>query len=177
MEDETNSGEVEKDPIVADDVNSEKTADDTATKTDEELNPYKKAMAKLAVENRQKTGALKEEREKSKELEDRLAKLEGTKEKEDVEEEDEEEVKPKKRKIQGAREIVQEEMRKQRFDDKLLSASADKDERELIRHHYNNSIVKSGDVETDLSNAIALANKHLVDQAKKLILNARITKL
>lgn len=169
MEDEkVVSEENEKDLNVKEDEKTTQVEDTTKKTEEEELNPYKKEMAKLAVENRQKTGALKEEREKSKELEDRLASLEKAKEeKEVVDEEEEEEVKPKKRKIQGAREIVQEEMRKQRFEDKLSLISNNKDEQQLIRHHYNNSIVKSGDVEQDLSNAVALANKHLVDQAKK----------
>lgn len=149
-------------PVVENDEKTEVVEDTTKKTEEEELNPYKKEMAKLAVENRQKTGALKEEREKSKDLEDRLAALEKAK----TEVVEEEEEKPRKRK-EDPREIVLEEMRKQRFEDKLVQFSSDKDEQTLIRHHYNNSIVRSGDVEVDLSNAIALANKHLVDQAKR----------
>lgn len=146
-------------PVVEND-EKETVVEDTTQKT-EETNPYKEQMAKLAIENRQKAGALKSERERNKELEEELAAL---KSKEEAEEE--EKPKPKK-KAEDPREIVQEEMRKQRFEDKLAQVSNSQDEQRLIRHHYENSIVRSGDVEVDLSNAIALANKHLVDQAKK----------
>ncbi len=53
------------------------------------------------------------------------------------------------------------------FSQKIKEASQDPDEQALIKHHYETSIVKTGNVETDLARAVAIANAHLIDQAKQ----------
>ena len=166
MLDEAVLGVDEKEPqtAVVEDDNSTETVEDTTEKT-EELNPYKKQMADLAIENRQKAGALKEERKKAKELEERLAKSEESK----AEEAEETEEKPKRKYLspEEADALMDEKMRKARLEDKLSQITKDADEQKLIRFHLEHSIKRSGDVDNDLSMAIAIANKHLVEQAKK----------
>jgi len=161
MEEEikTGSEEAEKDLAgnsTTENVEAEKTAET------EELNPYKKQMADLAVENRQKAGALRDERKKSKELEEELANIKADKEakKDNLTE-------PKYLSAEEADKLMEDKLRKQRLEDKLSSITSNDDERKLIRHHLEHSIVRSGDLEQDLSMAVAIANKHLVDQAKQ----------
>jgi ribonucleotide reductase alpha subunit len=48
------------------------------------------------------------------------------------------------------------------LDRKLNALTADPAERELIKTHYNNSIVKSGNLDEDLQYALAIANRKTV---------------
>ena len=157
-----------QDPVLEQDekeLTDEAVVEKPAEVVEEELNPYKEQMAQLAVENRQKTGALKEAKEKvktaeekAKELEERLKALE----------ENKEEVKPKSKYLspEEADKLMTDKIKQQRLEDLIVKSTSNLDEQKLVRYHLDNSIVKTGDVEQDLSMAIAIANKHLVDQAK-----------
>lgn len=147
--------------IESDDVNTDE-AKVEGNEASAEVNPYKEQMAKLAVENRQKAGALKEAKSKAKELEDRLAALEAAKE------DDKEEVKPTRKYLspEEAEKLMEDKMKAQRLEDLILQSTSNVDEQNLVRYHLNNSIVKTGDIQKDLTMAIAIANSHLVNQAK-----------
>ncbi len=144
-------------------VETEKTEEITTTTKEEvvEENPYKKQMAELAIENRQKAGALKEAKTKTKELEERLKALEESKT-------DDEEIKPTRKYIspEEADKLMEEKIKAQKLEDLILQSTSNVDEQNLVRYHLNNSIVKTGDINKDLTMAIAIANSHLVSQAK-----------
>lgn len=48
------------------------------------------------------------------------------------------------------------------FDRKVEAVTTDAAERDLIRHHYQNSIVRTGNVDDDLAMAVAIANRKTV---------------
>lgn len=54
------------------------------------------------------------------------------------------------------------EQQQEIFNNKLQTLTADEAERKVIAHHYNNSIVKTGDLEKDLRAAVALADADVV---------------
>lgn len=126
---------------------------------------YKQELAKLQAEKdkaeedklkaeeiaEQKSGAIKEEREKRKAAE---AAAKALAESSQV---SEEELDKKLEAKLNARDFTQ----------RLKSVSQDPDEQNLIKHHYETSIVKTGNVETDLARAVAIANTHLIDQARQ----------
>ena len=73
-------------------------------------------------------------------------------------------------------EIVEEKIDKSYVDKKneeiLVGLSLDKNvndeaEKKLIKYHYNNSIIKTGDIAKDLKNARAIANEHIIESIKK----------
>lgn len=155
--------------------NVEKGLNEDGSEKSEE-NPYKQQLEglekdkvqlekdkiQLETENRQKGGALKEEREKNKGYDEKLEeinkKIDGLKDDKKIE-----------------KEPLSEDDIDKRFDDKFakkevkdgLKEIDNEDERKLTEHHYENSIVKSGDVEKDLKNARALANQHLIEKARE----------
>ena len=149
-------------PIVAEDekpageVDTEKPAD--VIDTTAEVSPYKAELEKMEAINRQKEGALKEERRLRKEAE---AKLKETTEStlDDG---------PKEKYLTQAQvdAALDKRMAREKFETKLESISNNVDEQKLVRYHYENSIVKTGDVATDLEMAVAIANRHLVNQVK-----------
>lgn len=127
----------------------------------EEKSPYEVELEKLKAEKaksdaiaRQKDGALKEERRLRKEAE---AKIKGdTEEKEN----------PKYLTPEEAKQLLKEQLAERDFSQMLTQISADPAEQALIKEHYENSIVKTGNVAEDLKKATAIANQHLVEQAK-----------
>lgn len=148
-------------PIVAEDekpageVDTEKPATEVVV---EEVSPYKAELEKMEAINRQKEGALKEERRLRKEAE---AKLKETTEStlDDG---------PKEKYLTQAQvdAALDKRMAQQKFEAKLENLSNDPDEQKLVKFHYENSIVKTGDVATDLRMAVAIANQHLVERVK-----------
>lgn len=63
---------------------------------------------------------------------------------------------------------IEEKLNVRDFNLKIKEISSDPDEQALIKLHYETSIVKTGNVETDLARAVAIANSHLLDQAKQM---------
>lgn len=61
----------------------------------------------------------------------------------------------------------EEKQRAKDFQAKVNAISSDQSERDVIMHHYNNSIVKSGDVEVDLKRAIAMADADSVWEQRR----------
>lgn len=137
--------------------NADDQQDDQGKQKDED-NPFKQELEKLKEINRQKTGALEQERQKRKDAENKLkeTKHDGL----TAEEAD----KIIESKLEAK---IEARLAKRDFDNLLKQTSDDKHERELIGYHYDNSIVKTGDVEADLKKAIALANSHLIQKAKE----------
>lgn len=130
----------------------EKTTEEDEKK---EENPYEKEIKRLEDEKRQKEGALKEERRLRKEAEKALAEKEGKAE-------DKKYVTPEE-----LEKALDEKLKRSKFEDLVEKATSDPNEQKLIRHHYENSIRRTGNLETDLTMAIAIANQHVVQQAKK----------
>ena len=163
---------MENNTVVTDDekpveeVATSETTTETTEKTTTEIasedakSVYEKELEKLETEKRQKEGALKEERRLRKEAE--AAK----KAAEDKLAEQAQGDKPLTTKELDKR--LSEELTKRDFDQSVRGYTADPKEQELIKHHYDNSIRKTGDVATDLKMAVAIANQHLVDQAKRV---------
>lgn len=154
-----------------------KTGDDTdegddIDKNKEEENPYKQQLEdiekekenvedekeQLDTELRQNKGALKEEREKRKEAEEKL------KDYKDNNEEDEEEDTFSEYDIDKK---IDAKITKERVINGIDKMSNNDDEKKLIKYHYENSIVKSGDTVKDLKNAQTLANQHLIEKVKE----------
>lgn len=52
-------------------------------------------------------------------------------------------------------------------DQKISALTSDAGEQAKIREAYNNSIVKSGNIEADLKNALAIANLQIIEDYKK----------
>lgn len=100
---------------------------------------------------RQKNGALAEEKEKTKAAEAAAKALVETAKISD------EEINKK----------LDERFASEKFNRLVEESSADPDEQALIKHHYNTSIVKTGNVEADLKMALAIANAHLVGTARQ----------
>jgi hypothetical protein len=152
-------------PVIAPDENGagevtpEITPTPVATATTQEEDKYKKELDRLTAMNLQKEGALKEERRLRREAQ---AKLDAKA----VEPLDDE---PKVKYLTQVEmdAALDKRMAKQKFEDKLETVSNNVEEQKLVRYHYENSIVRTGDVATDLKMAIAIANQHLVEQVKK----------
>ncbi len=159
---------MEEETVLSEDEKLAKEAAEAEAKAAEEKTVYQTELEKLQTEKdeaeaakgkaeeeaRQKTGALAEEREKRKAA-DAAAKA-----------------------LAKSKEVSDEELDK-RLDEKLAArldgkefnqlltqVTADPDEIALIKHHYETSIVKTGNVAEDLKKATAIANQHLVEQAK-----------
>jgi len=60
---------------------------------------------------------------------------------------------------------------------KIASLSTDQSEQTKIREAYNNSIVKSGDVEADLKKALAIANFAIIDDYRKTKSEAEVNEM
>lgn len=154
----------------------EKPQEEEKVEEEQEVNPYdeqlkaleeknkekEKENQQLETENRQKTGALKEERAKNKELEvtidEKISELD--KKLEEISETGDTYSKKEVEKL------LEDKLAVRDVKDKLQILTDDESERKLTFHHYENSIVKSGDVEKDLKMAQALANQHIVDEQK-----------
>lgn len=127
-------------------------------KAEAEKTEYKRKLEELEAEKkkaediaRQKSGALEEERAERKAAEAAAKALAKSK---DVSEEE-------------LDQRLESKLNAREFTQRLKEVSQDTDEQALIKHHYETSIVKTGNVETDLARAVAIANSHLVDQAKQ----------
>jgi hypothetical protein len=131
---------------------------ESETKVEDPYAEQLSVIEKLKVESKQKGGALKEEREKRKALEERLASLEEKLASSGSADEDQV--------LSKAEKLVEEKLANQRFIDKLEQFSGNPKEQQLIKHHYENSIRRTGDVIADLKMAVAIANQHLVEKAK-----------
>jgi len=139
-------------------VASESTAETTEQTTeDTQVDPYEEQLKKLEMQNRQKDGALKEERRKRKELETRL---------EERETEETEETPSKGLTLEEVDKLFEKRLAKEKFESRLESFSNNENERKVIRFHYENSINRTGDVATDLTMAAAIANQHIIQKAK-----------
>ncbi len=135
-----------------------------AAEKEAEDNVYKQELAKLQAEKeqaeadklkaeeiaRQKNGTITEEREKRKSAEAAAKAL--------AENQISDEDLDKK---------LEAKLNAREFQQRLKTVSENADEQKLILHHYETSIVKTGNVETDLARAVAIANAHLIDQAKQ----------
>lgn len=131
----------------------------------EEKTVYQKELERLTAEKeaaeteakkqediaRQKTGALKDEKEKSKAAEAAAEAL----------------AEAAKFSQQDLDKRLDERFANEKFNTLLLQNTSDPDEQALIKLHYETSIVKTGNVETDLARAVAIANSHLVEQARQ----------
>lgn len=121
-----------------------------------EKSPYEVELERINAEKeeqiRQKNGALEEERRRRKEAEALIKKTDSETDKLTVEQ---------------IKEMVDARLMQNRFADKLDSITADPKEKELIKFHYENSIRHTGDVQADLANAVALANRHVIDEVKR----------
>lgn len=121
---------------------------------------YKKENERLAAEARQKAGAVQEERDRRKKAEEESK----------AKDEALEALAKEKKGGLSAEEtdkLLDEKLSKRDFQNLLSQTTPDVDEQKLIQFHYENSIVKTGNVGEDFKKAFAIANQHLVDQAKK----------
>lgn len=156
--------------VLADDA---KTAEEKVEKTEAELKAeaaaveaekakaeqetvYKKELAKLEAEKQEKADALTVERSKRKAAEKaNEALVEATKETK---------VSPT---TEDINKLLDERLAQRDFDQLVKQEAIDPDEQKLIKHHYENSIRRTGNVAADLKMAAAIANQHLVEQAKQ----------
>lgn len=121
---------------------------------------YQKELKRLEDEKRQKDGALKEERRLRKEAEEKLKLAE-----------EEQKKKAEENKPLTAEDIdrrLEDRLKQRDFDQAVSNYTSNADEQALIRHHYAHSIRQTGNLQTDLKNAVAIANQHLVDEAKRV---------
>lgn len=147
---------------------AEETAKAEAEKQAEEKSVYQLELEKLTQERdnaeaarikaeeiaKQKTGAITEEREKRKAAEAAAKALSES----HISDEDLE------RKLD---EKINNRLANEKFSQLLSQTTSDVDEQALIKLHYEKSIIKTGNVETDLARAAAIANSHLLNQAKQ----------
>ena len=63
---------------------------------------------------------------------------------------------------EGLRSSLTSQFRAKEISDAITRVAADPHEAQLVRYHYDNSIRQSGDLELDVENARALANKRKV---------------
>lgn len=124
----------------------------------EEENPYKAELDDIQRRNAELEDALKKKEEI---IEHKNRAIESTKKK------------SKDFDVDSLKESIKSELRsellEQEIQKKINVISSDRSERDLIQHHYQNSIRKTGNVEEDLMNAVALANR-------KTVWNERITR-
>ncbi len=106
------------------------------------------------------------------------------KEKEETKDTSEETQEPKKNLAEEIRKVVREEndslrkdLNRGEFERTLKVVSSNDDKAELIRHHYNETIRSTGNVDEDLANAKALANRNRYTQelseAKRALLSSQ----
>ena len=148
------------------------TTEETTTETKEETtetksevaNLYEEKLKQLELENKQKEGALKEERRLRKEAEEaaKSATTATPTETTAISLED----KPLTRK--DVESIMAEKLVQREMETQLGVISSDPAEQKLIRHHYENSIVRTGNVANDLAMAAAITNQHLIDEARRV---------
>lgn len=136
----------------------------TPPETPEESD-VKKRLTAMETELRQKTGALEEERRLRKAAE--AAKttppaVEPPATTPVVTDDD----KPLTRK--EAQALFEEQARARDVDSQIKQLTADPDEQKLIMLHYQHSIQRTGDVAKDVSMALAIANAHLIQEAKEV---------
>lgn len=119
--------------------------------------PYEKQLAELRKRAEEAEAKLQE---KDKIIENKNRAIESTKAKlKDVTPEDELEERLLKR--------LEEKQQKESISSRVSALTNDAAERDVILHHYNNTIVKTGNFEEDLKNAIALANRDNVWEQKR----------
>lgn len=125
---------------------------------------YKQENERLAKEVKDKSGALAVERSRRK---DETEKAEAAKlAAEALAKENADEKLNKGMSKEDVDKLLNEKLSVREVEQGLLQASSDPEEQKLIRHHYDNSIVKSGNVAEDLQKAVAIANQHIVQKAR-----------
>lgn len=132
---------------------------ETTTESQDDVNPYKAELDKVQEIARQKDGALKEERRLRKEAEEKL-KAATTSDIPTSETQKEE-------KKYLTQDELEARLAREKFEIQLERVTDNTDEQKLVRHHYENSIVRTGDVAADLRMAVALANQHVVEQVRR----------
>lgn len=120
--------------------------------------PYKKQLEQLEVENRQKAGALEEERKKRLAAEAAAKALAEANTAGDSE---------KNLSTEELKKWLDAKFEARDFDQQLAQFTGDVEEQKLIKAHYETSIIRTGNIAEDLKKAAAIANSHLVEQAKK----------
>ena len=140
---------------------AQKTEADAQAKADAEQSVYKQELAKITAEKdkaetiaRQKEGALKEERLLRKAAEDAKIVAEEKASKVDLT-------------VDEIDKRLEAKLAARDFTQALAQVSNDPDEQKLVKHHYETSIVKTGNVAADLQMAVAIANQHLINQARE----------
>lgn len=119
--------------------------------------PYEAQLAELRKRAEQAEAKLKE---KDEIIENKNRAIETTKKKlKEVTPEDELEERLLKR--------LQEKQQVESVNARVSALTNDPAERDVILHHYNNSIVRTGNFEEDLKNAIAIANRDNVWEQKR----------
>lgn len=138
--------------------NAASTQEDSGDGEKQELSPYERELAKLRKrdEEREKELAKKDEI-----IEHKNRALEATKKQlKEAKPSEVEELKAKIAKLESR--VGGDEAKR------LISTlTTDQAERELIEHHYNSSIVKTGNLVDDIQNALALANRSVVMEQKR----------
>lgn len=71
---------------------------------------------------------------------------------------------------------IRYELGKNEFERELSALSKDKNEQELAKYHYQNTIRLTGDVKEDVASALALANRHRLDKQLQEIRRANESK-
>lgn len=133
-----------------------------AAKAEESV--YKQENDRLSKENQQKTDALTVERSRRKKADDDAEAAKTAAEALAKANTDEKLNKGISKEDVNA--LLNEKLSEREFIQSLSQASTDPEEQKLIKHHYDNSIVKSGNVAEDLKKAIAIANQHIIEKAR-----------
>lgn len=162
MSEELNTTELEvENPAENDNSTNEDIQTDEGTNADvdkQEENPYEKELAELRKRDEERKAELEKKEEI---IEHKNRAIETLKKK--TKEVEESKVEKLEKEIEALKSNLQGDSVKQ----KISQLTNDPAERELIERHYNNSIVKSGNLLEDLQNAIAIANRSLVLEQKQ----------
>lgn len=126
---------------------------------------YKQENERLAKENLEKSDALLVERSRRKEADEKAEAAKTAAEA--LAEANKNAEAAKGLSVEEIDSLLETKLAKREVEQRLLQTSSDPEEQKLVRFHYDNSIVKSGNVAEDLKKASAIANQHLVEKAKQ----------